>query len=1092
MQVGILGPVEVRIDGNLVPLGGRKQRALLALLLVRANEVVSRDALIDGLWGEEPPATARRSLESHISRLRGLVGPDRLERLEPGYRFRVGPGELDIERFETLLAAARRDTAAGEHSRAAASLAEALVCWRGTALADVLDEPFAPVESARLEERRLLAVEERNDALLALGGDADVIPELERLVTEHPYRERLLGQLVLALYRAGRQADALAAYQLGRRRLADDLGLVPGAALRALEVRILQHDPALLPESGPVAVRKRRRPPPVAILAAAAAVVIAIVVGIELGTRGTSASPALASANAVSAVDDSGAVHVAELGDAPSAMAYAAGSLWVAQPNNGAIVRLDPKTQQQTGRIPVAGGASAIAAVGGAVWVASVPGEVVARIDPTTETVTQTLSFGDARVIALAAGDGLLWVAATDGTLRALDPATGKRRRTFDLGTPATAVAVGHGAAWVVDASSGMLTQLDVMSGKPLATFRVGGGPAAIAVGDDAVWVANSLDATVSRVDIATSSVAATPVGSFPDAIVVARRGVYVANGYGQTVSRLDPASARVVDTMRVRGGATALAGMGGKVYVGTRELEDTSHRGGTLVLLHTRPLSIDPALNLDIAPPQSDGLTRDGLVATSHAGGSAGLQIVPDLAISIPVPIDAGKTYVFRLRRGIRYSNGEPVRAADFRLELERLFRLGSPGTSYFTSIVGTERCNRAQCDLSRGVVVDDATRTVTFHLRSPDPNFLTSLTIGGLASAVPAGTPLHDVGSKPIPGTGPYKIAVANNRQIVYVRNPRFREWSHAAQPDGNPDRIVMRFGLQPAQEARQVERGLADYSLEGVPAAQLGEVRARYASQVHSFSGSETDFLQFNTRVAPFNDVRVRRAVNLAIDRRELVRRYGGSPVAAATCQILPPGLLGFRRYCPYTREPSSSGRWLGPDVAAARRLVAASGTRGEQVTVWGSSDDPIMGHIVAPYAVTVLRKLGYRATLRLEPSSYYGHVSASFWRRVQITSPAWADSSPYNFIATWFRCASPFNHGWFCNATVERRIDRATAVQAVNPQAAGRLWAALDRKLVEEAAWVPVVNVNAFDFVSARARNYQHIPFVGLDVDQLWLK
>ncbi len=245
----MLGPITARTDGRELALGGPKQRGLLAILLLHANEVVSRDRLIDGLWGEQPPPTAAHTLDNYISRLRKLLGEGRISRRAPGYVLHVEADECDLDRFERLFALGRDELARGNAVDAEQTLRAALALWRGPALADVLYEPFASEHAERLEERRLMAHEERIDADLALGGGIELVPELEKIVGEHPLRERPLALLMLALYRAGRQAEALAAYQAGRRRLADELGLEPSPMLSALQKQILDHDPALTPSA---------------------------------------------------------------------------------------------------------------------------------------------------------------------------------------------------------------------------------------------------------------------------------------------------------------------------------------------------------------------------------------------------------------------------------------------------------------------------------------------------------------------------------------------------------------------------------------------------------------------------------------------------------------------------------------------------------------------------------------------------------------------------------------------------------------------------------------------------------------------------
>ena len=249
MQYRVLGPLEVRDGEESLPLAGAKQRALLALLLLHANRVLSRDRLIDELWGDQPPATAVTSLQVYVSRLRKLLPAETLLTRPPGYVLEVKPEELDLRHFERLLAEGRTALADGDAARASRLLREALDLWRGPALAEFAYEPFAQAEIGRLEDLRLAAVEERTEADLTLGRHADLIGELEALIAENPHRERPRRQLMLALYRAGRQADALDLYRETRRLLSDELGLDPSPDLQALEKAILNHEPTLLSDA---------------------------------------------------------------------------------------------------------------------------------------------------------------------------------------------------------------------------------------------------------------------------------------------------------------------------------------------------------------------------------------------------------------------------------------------------------------------------------------------------------------------------------------------------------------------------------------------------------------------------------------------------------------------------------------------------------------------------------------------------------------------------------------------------------------------------------------------------------------------------
>src|SRR6266550_7065320 len=266
LQFGLLGPLLVSRDGEPTAIRRQKSRALLAVLLLEPNRVVSRDSLIDALWGETPPDTARNTLQAHVSHLRKLLPDGALETAPSGYRLVVDPENVDVFHFVGLAQEGRSRLAAGDLAGSAATLRAALDLWRGAPLADFVGEPFAQPEIARLDELRLAALEDRIDADLELGRHGQLVPELERVVVEHPLRERPRAQLMLALYRAGRQADALAVYQQARKALVDDLGIEPGEALRKLERAILAHDQSLgiaLPSIAlPSNVSPRRVPTP--------------------------------------------------------------------------------------------------------------------------------------------------------------------------------------------------------------------------------------------------------------------------------------------------------------------------------------------------------------------------------------------------------------------------------------------------------------------------------------------------------------------------------------------------------------------------------------------------------------------------------------------------------------------------------------------------------------------------------------------------------------------------------------------------------------------------------------------------------------
>lgn len=1100
VEYRLLGPVTAYLDGDELSVSGRKPRALLAMLLLQANRPVSRDLLIEGLWGESPPAAAGHTLDGYVSTLRRLLGAERILRKPPGYQIRLDPGELDLARFEAHLEAGSAALARGAADEAGELLRAALSEWRGTALADVLDAPFAAAAARDLEERRLLAVEQRLEAELACGAGRELVAELKALVREQPFRERPVAQLMLAQYRSGDAAAALDTFSRARRRFAEELGLEPSNSLRLLERRILENDVSLAginpSDARPVRVPVRRLRRRLLLAAAIAAVGAGAAVGITIAAEqsGGQRGVRLDEQGLIALRADGGEVQKSiALSVNAAGVTAAAGSLWVADPNGDAILRVSPAAATVVDRIPVGGAPGALAAGGGAVWVVTTGPGAVARIDTGTDSVTQTIPLG-VNPSAVAFGAGAVWVAdPSDQSLIELDPGSGAVRDTVTLTTRPTAIAIGAGDVWVASYDEGTVTEVDPYAGVPVATTAVGQGPAALTADRSSVWVADQLDGTVSRIDPETASVRATvATGSGPTAIAVAHGAVWVANEFSRTIARIDERRGELTAMARSAGAPTALASMAGSVWAATRPIG--RHRGGKLVLLGQSQISsMDPALEYEVFPPQLHGLAYDALVTFDHSGGPRGLRIVPDLALALPTPADDRRTYAFRLRPGIQYADGRPLRASDFRRSFERLFRVSSPIAADFAGLLGAARCGRTRCDLRSGVVTDDRLRTVVFHLATPDPDFLFKLAFV-LTAPVPPGTPWHELRSRPFPGTGPYRIERAGRREIVLVRNRYFHEWSYAAQPDGNPDTIVWRFGLSPAREVRAVEAGRADWTFDNVPGSLLREVETLHAAQFHSNAIPQTDFLQINTRRPPFNDVRARRALNLAIDRRVIVRLYGGPNAATATCQVLPPGVPGYRPYCPYTVDPDREDASQPPNLRLARRLVAASGTRGRVVRLWAFRDDASIRPVVIRYIASSLKQLGYTPHVGWTTFATFDHVPTRIRRGIHLLASSWYADYPAasDFFEPFLACHAAYSFGGFCDEGLDREMRQAEQLQLTDAQRAATLWSRVDRKAVDKAAWVPLVNSRRFDFVSSRIENYQDNPMWGFLADQVWLR
>jgi DNA-binding SARP family transcriptional activator len=260
VEFRLLGPLEVIGEDGTIPLTAAKQRTVLGVLLLFANEVVSRDRLADELWGERRPRSAEKLVETYVAKLRAALGASVIETRAPGYLLRAEDEALDVGRFRRLVSEARLLMRAGKHMHAAALYCEALLLWHGSPLADVDFESAARVEADRLEEERLAALMDRIDCELLLDQDHELVPELQTLTRRYPLRERLRAQLMLALYRSGRQVEALEVYAEIRRLLYDELGLEPSPRLRELEREILRHDPKLALPALPGQTHRRRLP----------------------------------------------------------------------------------------------------------------------------------------------------------------------------------------------------------------------------------------------------------------------------------------------------------------------------------------------------------------------------------------------------------------------------------------------------------------------------------------------------------------------------------------------------------------------------------------------------------------------------------------------------------------------------------------------------------------------------------------------------------------------------------------------------------------------------------------------------------------
>jgi peptide/nickel transport system substrate-binding protein len=528
---------------------------------------------------------------------------------------------------------------------------------------------------------------------------------------------------------------------------------------------------------------------------------------------------------------------------------------------------------------------------------------------------------------------------------------------------------------------------------------------------------------------------------------------------------------------------------------------QQAQHRGGTLVMRwNGAGTSIDTSLDYD-QNWQVLTMTSDGLLNYRRVAGTKGTELVPDLAESIPTPADGGKTYAFKVRQGIKYSNGKTVAPSDFTYTMERQFKAAAPASGFYQVLVGGDACAKKPktCDLSKGVVADDSAGTVTFHLTHADPDFLQKLAIP-FAYVVPKGTPNKDIGTKPLPATGPYMIKeYVPDQQILFVRNPHFKEWSHEAQPDGYPDEIAMKLGLSVSDAVTQIENGQADWSYDIPPADRLGELGNKYADQIHINPNPQMWHMALNTRVAPFDKLAVRQALNFAVDRNAVLQLAGGKQLGQITCQVLPPGFPGHVDYCPYTKNPGA--KWSAPDMAKAQQLIDQSGTKGMKVTVIATPDE--QSKSVDLYFVSLLRKLGYDAGIKtLNSSVQYSYVQDSR-NKAQISFSYWYPdyTSASNFMTTVVGCdgfhpastSSP-NLSEFCDPAIQKQTEQALKLAQTDPEGANKLWAQVDKATTDQAPLVSLYVSNRLDFVSKRIGNYMFNPSVtgNFMIDQAWVK
>jgi peptide/nickel transport system substrate-binding protein len=508
-------------------------------------------------------------------------------------------------------------------------------------------------------------------------------------------------------------------------------------------------------------------------------------------------------------------------------------------------------------------------------------------------------------------------------------------------------------------------------------------------------------------------------------------------------------------------------------------------------------PQGPDPALAYDPVSTPVLATVYDGLVALRKAGDAQGFTLMPDLARTLPRPAGGGTTYTFTLRRGIRYSSGVLVRASDFRRGIQRQLSFGA-NPDYYEGILGAPACHRhpGRCDLSAGIVTDDAGGTITFHLGQADPDFLYKLALI-LATPAPAGAPDQAINHAPfLSGTGPYMISrYRPNVSFTLVRNPYFRQWSYAAQPAGYPSIIRYKQVVSQGKQISAVIAGRADLVQ---PDEDDQSLAIQYPARVHLGLKVGTYYFFLNTRQPPFTNIDARQAVNYAIDRARILQFFHfTSGQAAPTCQMFPADFPGHQSYCPYTTGTQDEA-WHAPDMVKALRLARDSRTTNVPVTVWTFND--FSDKAASSYVVRLLQDLGYRAKLHTVSIGRFYTVIGNSRTKIQMGfGGGWGPDfpAPSTFFGPLLSCHSaytPATNNWaeFCDPHVDKLASEARAAQLTDPAAARRLWAQVDRIVTDQAPYVPVYDETSAGFVSSRVGNYQASPEYGPLLDQMWVR
>lgn len=514
---------------------------------------------------------------------------------------------------------------------------------------------------------------------------------------------------------------------------------------------------------------------------------------------------------------------------------------------------------------------------------------------------------------------------------------------------------------------------------------------------------------------------------------------------------------------------------------------EGTPVDGGTLqAAISDNPDHLDPGLSYTSEGWEILEATNNGLLSFAKEADAAGNKIVPDIAADMPKVTDGGKTYTFEVRDDVMFSDpvNRPVEPSDFKASIERLFRINSGGISFYSGIEGAEEYAKTRKGDIPGIVADDKAGTISFHLTEPDGAFPAYLAMP-FAYALPKGTPDKDISTDDAArvATGPYMIeSYTPKQEIKIVRNPAFEEWTEDS-PDGHLDGIDIAIGVDPDAAVNQTVQGDLDWYFTTVPPARLSELQAKYPDQVYDNTRNNVTYFFMNERKPPFDDVRVRKAVNYAVDRDAMVKLFGGQ--GEATENIVPPGLApAYQKhdFYPY-------------DLEKAKKLVAASGTEGQAVEVWTRNQEPFPKE--TQYMASVLNDLGYDAEVKVLDQSIYDDTISNQKTDPQIGVNDWSQDYPEagNFIDTLLNGNNIVSIGNNNQANADDKQLNA-AVEKTNLMPLGeerdKSWAQLDANYMKKnVPWVPFLNATYPQFTSEQLRGVVFNPTYFAMFPSMWL-